>query len=125
MSKNMPPLSKKRIESKELELLLASRSRGEAEFVLIDIREPYEYEAGHIAGVDMLLPSSRFREWAPLLKEQYADIPLIITCRTANRTGQVQAILEEMGMDNIIDHTGGIVSYTGTIEQGMGDIKSV
>jgi rhodanese-related sulfurtransferase len=123
MSKNTLLLSKKQITSSELEQILEARSREEADFLLVDIREPYEYESGHISGVDMLLPTSQFREWAALLKEQYADIPLIITCRTANRTGQVQGILEQMGMDNVIDHTGGIVSYTGAIEQGMGGLR--
>ncbi len=125
MSKNLSQLSKKQIDSEELVELLEMRSRAEADFLLIDIREPYEYEAGHIVGVDMLLPTTKFQEWAPILAKNYTGQKLILTCRTANRTSQVQAILEQMGMKNIINHIGGIVEYQGAIEQGMDGARYV
>jgi len=115
----------KQISSVELEQALKDRSRQELRFWLIDIREPYEYEASHIAGVDMLLPTSRFREWSHVLYESYRDRPIILTCRTANRTAQVQGLLMQMGMGSIINHAGGIVSYTGKLEHGMRGARGV
>ncbi len=119
MSSYAPLLSQKQITSAELELLLAARRRGEVDFLLVDVREPYEYEAGHIEGVDLLLPTTRFQSWAPIVQADYRDRTLILTCRTSNRTAQVQGILLEAGMQNVVDHTGGIVEYTGEIVTGM------
>jgi len=113
----------RRVDSETLEKLLQERQEGKSDFVLIDIREPHEYEAGHIVGVDRLLPTSRFQEWAEALPQEYPERPVILTCRTSNRTGQVCRILkEQMGMRNVIDHIGGIVSYDGAVAQGMEDL---
>jgi len=116
-------LHQQRVDSATLEKLLQERREGQADFVLIDIREPYEYEAEHIVGVDRLLPTSRFQEWAEALPQAYPERPVILTCRTSNRTGQVCRILkEQLGMRNVIDHIGGIVSYDGAVAQGMEDL---
>jgi len=106
-----------RVSSEELEALLREREAGECDFLLVDVREPFEYEEAHIAGVDLLRPTSRFREWAEELAGR-RDETLIITCRTANRSYQVQQILRRMGHPAVIDHAGGIVSWRGPIEGG-------
>jgi len=116
----------KQIDSPELERLLEARKNGEVDFVLIDIREPYEYEAGHIVGVDYLLPTTQLQAWAGTLVERFGERPLILTCRTSNRTGQVQQILlQQFGMENVIDHVGGIVTYRGATVSGMEGAHSV
>ncbi len=120
MSTNATFLTQEAIDSETLETLLEARKNGEVDFVLIDIREPYEYEAGHIAGVDHLLPTTQFRSWAEILPQKFPDRPVILTCRTANRTGQVQQILRgQLGMNNVINHAGGIVTYHGEVVSGM------
>ncbi|WP_457606593.1 rhodanese-like domain-containing protein [Nitratifractor sp.] len=111
-------LSGERVDSAQLEQLLEARKAGECDFLLVDVREPFEYEAGHIPGVDLLRPTSRFQEWAKPLVEEYADRVLILTCRTANRTGQVQRTLQKLGHPRVIDHSGGILSWRGEIEGG-------
>ncbi len=118
MSSYAPLLNQKQITSAELELLLVARRRGEVDFLLVDVREPHEYEAGHIEGVDLLLPTTRFQSWAPIVLADYRDQTLILTCRTSNRTAQVQEILMQKGMQNVVDHIGGIVEYTGKIVTG-------
>ena len=120
MSTNTALLDRDKVDSAFLERLLEARKNGEVDFVLIDIREPYEYEAGHIVGVDHLLPTTQFRSWAEILPQKFPDQPVILTCRTANRTGQVQQILrEQLGMNNVINHAGGIVTYRGEVASGM------
>jgi len=126
MRMKAPLLNRQRIDSQELETLLNDRRNGQAEFLLVDIREPYEYEAGHIVGVDLLLPTTQLQRWAPVLAERYRDIPLILTCRTSNRTAQVQHILvNQLGMDHVIDHTGGIVTWKGAVAEGMEGARDV
>jgi len=111
-------LRKERINSEELERLLEARAKGECDFLLVDVREPYEYEAGHIVGVDLLRPTSLYRNWVQELTERSREIPLILTCRTANRTGQVQQLLKRMGAERVVDHAGGILAWHGEVEGG-------
>jgi len=125
MSTNRGLLAQKRIGSEELETLLEARKNGEVEFLLVDVREPYEYEVGHIAGVDLLLPTTQFQTWAPILAEKYRDATLVLTCRTSNRTEQAQTILMQAGLTRVVDHAGGIVEYRGAIETGMEGAKGV
>ena len=120
MSTKQAILHQDQIDSPTLETLLEARKNGEVDFVLIDIREPYEYEDRHIAGVDYLLPTTQFQSWAGLLADRFGDRPIVLTCRTANRTGQVQQILrEQLGMSHVINHAGGIVTYRGEVASGM------
>ncbi len=111
-------LEKDWIDSHELESLLEARKRGECDFLLVDVREPYEYEEMHIVGVDLLRPTSRFREWAQELVDRSKELPLVLTCRTANRTGQVQQLIKRMGGERVIDHRSGITTWDGAVEGG-------
>jgi rhodanese-related sulfurtransferase len=105
-------LTKSGINSKELIELLDARQRGEIDFLLVDVREPFEYEMEHIKGVDMLKPTSSFQNWANEFLKEHKDKNVIFTCRTDNRSGQVANILREYGL-NAINHLGGILDYNG------------
>ena len=106
------------VDSAQLEALLKAREAGEADFLLVDEREPWEYEMGHIPGVDLLRPTTAFRGWARELVEATKERPVILTCRTANRTGTLQPLLQRMGHPRIINHLGGIVAWHGPVETG-------
>jgi rhodanese-related sulfurtransferase len=109
-------LTKSSITSSELEELLKQREAGDADFILVDVREMMEYDAGHIKGVDMLKPTSTFQSWGQEFLDQNRDKTVIFTCRTGNRSGQVQSIFKQNGMQNAINHSGGIMGYRGAIE---------
>jgi len=110
-------LEKPFVNSNELESLLKAREEGKVDFVLVDVREPMEYDMGHIKGVDVLKPTSAFQAWASDFLEEYKDKPVIFTCRTDARSGSVQRVFQQNGMKNVINHAGGIVSYRGEIER--------
>jgi rhodanese-related sulfurtransferase len=110
-------LQQSHIDSDELVQLLEERKAGRVEFVLVDVREPYEYDAGHIKGVDLLKPTSSFQSWAEEFLVAYKDKTVIFTCRTDHRSGSVQQIFQQNGMRRAINHLGGIVSYQGEIER--------
>ncbi len=111
-------LSKSQVQSEELEVLLKEREAGNVEFILVDVREQYEYEHGHIKGVDLLKPTSTFQSWAEDFFNENKDKTVIFTCRTDNRSGQVQQVFRQNGMNNVINHAGGIVTYRGEIVKG-------
>ncbi len=110
-------LDNENINSGDLETLLKAREEGKADFLLIDVREDMEYDMGHVKGVDMLKPTSDFQAWAEALFEEAKDKVVIFTCRTGNRSGQVQNVFKRNGHERVINHSGGIVSYRGEIER--------
>ena len=110
-------LQKTAVSSEELEELLRERAEGKADFLLVDVREEMEYRMGRIKGVDLLKPTSTFQNWAQQLLDETKDKTVIFTCRTDNRSGQVQMIFKQNGHSRVINHAGGIVSYRGEIER--------
>lgn len=110
-------LDKDYINSEELEILLDERDVGNADFVLVDVREDMEYNMGHIKGVDMLKPTTEFQQWALALVNETKDKTVIFTCRTGSRSGQVQNAFKQHGHKGVLNHFGGIVTYRGEIER--------
>ncbi len=74
---------------------------------LLDVREQWEYDEGHIPGVT-LLPMG---EVQGRLDEIPTDKEVIVTCRSGNRSGQVTDYLRQNGFDNVHNMQGGIVAW--------------
>jgi rhodanese-related sulfurtransferase len=81
--------------------------RGRPDVVLIDVREPWEYQAGHIPGV-VLIPMG---EIPSRLAELPTDKTLVITCRSGNRSDQVTDFLRAQGFDKAHNMAGGILAW--------------
>lgn len=77
------------------------------DILLLDVREPDEYTAGHIPGIT-LIPMG---EIPGRLSELPTDKPIIVTCRTGNRSGQVVEFLRGQGFTNVHNMDGGIVAW--------------
>lgn len=75
--------------------------------VVLDVREQWEYDEGHIPGVT-LIPMA---EVASRLSEIPTDKEVIVTCRSGNRSGQVTDFLREQGFTNVHNMAGGIVAW--------------
>jgi len=110
-------LEKNDINSQELQLLLEAREEAKVDFVLVDVREDMEFNMGYIKGADMLKPTSTFQQWGQELFTQTKDKTVIFTCRTGNRSGQIQNIFRQNGHTRVINHFGGIVTYRGDIQK--------
>jgi rhodanese-related sulfurtransferase len=105
-------LSNKQLSSDALIALLEAREKGDIDFTLIDVREVFEYTSASIEGTDLLLPTSMIQNHLDKL-EALKEEPVVIYCRTGNRTGQVMMALERMGHDKIVHLSRGIISYGG------------
>jgi rhodanese-related sulfurtransferase len=105
------------INSVELQSLLEARTEGKADFLLVDVREDMEFKMGHIKGIDMLKPTSDFQQWAKELLDTTKEKTVVFTCRTGNRSGQIQNVFKQHGHTGVINHYGGIVTYRGEIEK--------
>ncbi|AFL68530.1 rhodanese-like domain-containing protein [Sulfurospirillum barnesii] len=95
-----------------LHVMLNLRAQGKLNFLLVDIREIYEYTQLSIKGTDLLLPTSTIHLHMEQLKKLHGTL-LIFYCRSANRTLQLLHILKRMGFSNIAHLHGGIIEYKG------------
>ena len=80
------------------------RVRGGEDFLLVDVREPEEYELARVDGA-RLLPLSLFNEWAPTLDR---GRPTVFICHHGVRSAQVCAFLAREGFGNVYNLAGGI-----------------
>lgn len=74
---------------------------------LIDVREQWEYDEGHIPGVT-LIPMNQVPN---RLDEIPTDKEVVVTCRSGNRSGQITDYLRQQGFDNVHNMSGGIVAW--------------
>ena len=83
--------------------------RGEVgkDFMILDVRTPAEYAAGHIAGAT-LLP---VQELAARLDEVPRDRPVFVHCKGGKRSARASRLLASKGYANIRDMRGGIVAW--------------
>lgn len=91
----------------EIDAATAAALQKQPDVLLIDVREPDEYNAGHIPGVT-LIPMG---EVPDRLSEIPQDKTVIVTCRSGNRSGQITDFLREQGYKNVHNMQGGIVAW--------------
>lgn len=93
------------LEPNKIKELLDKDSRNE--FLLLDVRQPEEYAAGHIAGA-VLIPlgelESRHTELSRAKK-------IIVYCRTGRRTMAAGIVLCRLGFENLYHLKGGIENW--------------
>lgn len=89
------------------ELSTRLQSNDKVPFVL-DVREPQEFEMGHIEGAT-LIPLGSLPEH---LAEVPKDKPVVVVCRSGNRSGRAAAFLKEQGFTNIENLTGGMMAWS-------------
>lgn len=78
-----------------------------------DVREKYEFEAGHIKGAK-LVPSTRFDENFNKLKIKKTD-KICLYCRTGSRSAYIAEKLKEQGFKKIFNLELGTIDW---LEQG-------
>lgn len=100
------------VSDAQLKKMLQCRDDGVFKFVLIDIREVFEYTDKSIVGCDKLLPTSTLHIHLDKL-EMIKDQNIVLYCRTGSRTGQMLAIMKRMGFKFIAHLSDGIVAYSG------------
>ena len=72
-----------------------------ADTVVIDVRSPEEYAAGHLEGAELLdLNSGQFEQAVSGLDP---DASYALYCRSGNRSGQAAQIAKSAGFENVTD----------------------
>ncbi|MCB8746007.1 rhodanese-like domain-containing protein [Rhodoferax sp. U2-2l] len=77
--------------------------------LMIDVREPSEYAAGHAPGTQ-LIPlgqlESRLQELAA-----HKDKPVVLICRSGSRSGQAQELMAKAGFTQALNVEGGMNAW--------------
>jgi rhodanese-related sulfurtransferase len=79
---------------------------------LIDVREPNEFEAGHILGARNI-PMSQMRMRS---KEIRSDMPVYLYCQSGMRSGRAAQFLRRKGYKELSQLKGGFKGWTGKIK---------
>lgn len=75
---------------------------------IVDVREKYEYDNGHIKGA-INIPLSEFRQ---KINEIPRDKPVYLHCRTGQRSYNATLILQNLGYENIYNITGSFLGLS-------------
>jgi rhodanese-related sulfurtransferase len=75
--------------------------------IVLDVREPWEYEAGHVPG-SVLIPLG---ELGSRLQELPNGEAIYIICRSGNRSQQAAQLLVRAGFAHIHNVQGGMLAY--------------
>lgn len=97
----------------ELASWIADTSRPQP--VLLDVREPWEFETCRIGGA-LLIPMKTI---PARLGELEADAPIVCICHHGGRSMQVAAFLEQNGFTQVTNLTGGVHAWAQQVDSAM------
>ena len=101
------------ITAPELATWLADN--GKPSPVLLDVREPWEYQTCHIAGAQLIPMQTvpvRFHELEP-------DASIVCICHHGGRSMQVANFLEHQGFEHVINLSGGVHAWAQQVDSSM------
>jgi adenylyltransferase/sulfurtransferase len=98
----------------QLESLLKERDNAERDFVLVDVREPNEYEINRIPG-SVLIPKGEFLN-GNALGELSQDKPVVLHCKTGVRSAEALAVLKGAGYSDAVHVGGGVVAWVNQVD---------
>jgi phage shock protein E len=76
--------------------------------MLVDVREPHEWNAGHLPGATHI----PMGEIPKRLRDLPRDRKIIFTCRSGNRSGQIKDyLIDEHGYTDVHNQLGGIIAW--------------
>ncbi len=79
---------------------------------LIDVREPNEFEGGHILGARNI-PMSQMRM---RMKEIRPDLPVYLYCQSGMRSARAAQFLHKKGYKDLTQLQGGFKKWTGKVK---------
>jgi molybdopterin/thiamine biosynthesis adenylyltransferase/rhodanese-related sulfurtransferase len=97
-----------------LEQMLKEREEGTRDFVLVDVREPNEYEINRIPG-SILIPKGDFLNGSALEKLP-SDKQVVMHCKTGVRSAETLAIVKGAGYADAVHVGGGVVAWVNQVD---------
>ncbi len=84
-------------------------------FLLLDVREPWEFEICHIEGSQLIPMNSIPEKMGELDKAR----PIVCICHHGMRSWEVASFLEAQGFTQIINLTGGVDAWAQEVDSTM------
>jgi adenylyltransferase/sulfurtransferase len=97
-----------------LEQMLKERDAGERDFVLVDVREPNEYEINKIPG-SVLIPKGEFLN-GNALGQLPSDKQVVLHCKSGVRSAEALAVVKGAGYGDAVHVGGGVVAWVNQID---------
>ena len=88
---------------------LKSMFVNQEDFLLIDVREPWEFEEFHIPGAQ-LIPMNLFKDGSAI-SQLPKDRQIVLQCQSGSRSANCLEILVEAGISNVTHLDGGIIAW--------------
>ncbi|HET7356152.1 MAG TPA: adenylyltransferase/sulfurtransferase MoeZ [Nocardioidaceae bacterium] len=98
----------------QLEQMLKERENGERDFVLVDVREPNEYEINKIPG-SQLIPKGEFLN-GNAIGQLPQDKQVVLHCKSGARSAEVLAVLKGAGFSDAVHVGGGVVAWVNQVD---------
>ncbi|MEI6404736.1 MAG: adenylyltransferase/sulfurtransferase MoeZ [Actinomycetes bacterium] len=102
------------ISVRQLDDMLKARERGETDFLLVDVREPNEYDIVSIPGA-VLIPKNEFL-MGDALERMPQDKPIVLHCKVGGRSAEVLAVVKGAGFNDAVHVGGGVLAWVSQIE---------
>jgi molybdopterin/thiamine biosynthesis adenylyltransferase/rhodanese-related sulfurtransferase len=101
----------------QLENMLKEREEGTRDFVLVDVREPNEYEINRIPG-SVLIPKGDFLNGSALEQLPPVDTgkQIVMHCKSGVRSAETLAIVKGAGYSDAVHVGGGVVAWVNQID---------
>ena len=79
--------------------------------LFIDVREPHEFNSGHVEGMKNV-PLGQIGQ---RINELSKDREIVLMCRSGNRSMMAARTLKKRGYDKLVNVQGGITSWKGKV----------
>jgi rhodanese-related sulfurtransferase len=94
---------------KEVDIAAALQLINHKNAAVLDVREQSEYESGHVLN-SKLIPLGKLKERMGEM-EQYKDQPILVVCRSGNRSGTACFLLGKQGFTQVYNLAGGVQAW--------------
>lgn len=94
---------------------LAEWKKQGRDFILLDVREPAEYNACNLQG--LLIP---LQELPQRLQELSTELPIVVHCKAGPRSQHAAFLLQQAGFKTVYYLEGGIIAWAKAIDQTPG-----
>ncbi|WP_033440139.1 adenylyltransferase/sulfurtransferase MoeZ [Saccharothrix sp. NRRL B-16314] len=98
-------------------LELKQKQDGGEDFLLVDVREPHEYEIVKIPG-SVLIPKDRILS-GEAFAELPQDKPLVLHCKSGARSAEALAALHKAGFKDAVHVGGGVLAWAREVDPSL------
>ena len=95
---------------------LKKRIDDESSFLLLDVRQPEEYEVANLNG--KLIPLAELPDRLEEI-DSYRNQPVVVHCRSGKRSAKAVSFLHNQGFEQAVNLKGGILAWSEEIDSSV------